>query len=383
MKNPNEQSIISVKKISIVCYYYCFELSPVLKNICTFFYDKFHLKIDVFVENIYRDKLVKVKGANIFSLSDHYPLRSFFYKNILQLSQINSFKYFIKNKIRRYDLIFAVDFLSLLCLYDVGFDLKKVVFLSFEGIDFMKISTLKKSHIYALLESCKMRIIQNKERAEDVSNYLEKNLVFNFLPVSQRQEKVISRKGLQNRIQIIYSGYFAEWSGLREFLYGYKLSGSFNMCDLVLQGHSIATEKYLAELHEIILSISGCTIDECFYSDAEHLNLLADKHVGLAFYNNIGNSSNFENLITSSGKIASYLKSGLAILTNINEDITKKPPFIYIENYSPEYIRIALETINANREQYAQAAFDLVSRLYDFDRYISSILVQLGFKINT
>ena len=70
--------------------------------------------------------------------------------------------------------------------------------------------------------------------------------------------------------------------------------------------------------------------------------------IGVALYSNVNNTINWQNLIFSSGKIANYLWAGLAIITNIESDITLKPPFLKISNLEPRELNQALQQYNSS-----------------------------------
>jgi hypothetical protein len=84
-------------------------------------------------------------------------------------------------------------------------------------------------------------------------------------------------------------------------------------------------------------------------------------------------SSNWNNLIFSSGKIATYLWAGLAVLTNIDHPLTKSPPFLYIPEITSEAILNALHTYQTSIIDYQNAAFKCAKKYYNLDISMGNI----------
>jgi hypothetical protein len=328
--------------------------------------------VDVYVDNLYRDKGFKLPGADIIIPMDGISLCSFFRRKDTAGRDKNRFEKALKKNINSYSLVVAVDFPALEILKNIGFDLARTVYLSVEGTDYINSGGHGREYAAELLRQTACCIVQNKERGDDINKYLGADIEFEYLPVSHRPA-VTKNKDTASNLKIIYSGYLADWSCLLEFLKAYKKTSLPEKTTMLLQGHSMGTGEYLAMITAEISDISNSAVDLSYYDDRSHSELLAGQDVGIAFYKNTYGSTNFENLLLSSGKISSYLWNGLAILTNINSDEARKPPFIYLESFDENHISGALERFKADRVGYITAAYKLANERYNFDEHFNKI----------
>jgi len=326
------------------------------------------------VDRLYRKKDYRAYGANIVTLQDKFED----WEALRNLpgcpTEKKAFEISLRENLDDYDIVFAVDFLSLAMLHNVGFDLSRVVCLNLEGADFIRHG---KDFPIECLPHCAFFIAPSKERADDLQKYLGMNLDFEYLPVSLRPVELKSKSHC-DELNIIYSGYFAEWAGLLEFMEAYRKSGAFQYSSLLLQGHSIGTDGYLEAVRKDAKIVPRLKIDTSFYEDKDHMDLLAKQDVGIAFYKNLEDTENFTNLILSSGKIASYLWSGLAVLTNVEAPETKYPPFIYVSDFSEHEIKQGLRCVRDNRKLFRDSAYELASKKYNFDTCIKRIVERVS-----
>lgn len=197
-------------------------------------------------------------------------------------------------------------------------------------------------------------------------------LPFEYLPVSSRSSN-FKRNPDDCKLKIIYSGYITDWACLTEFVTAIRDSSLLEKVSLTIQGHAIGTEGYLESLEEIVSTLPNVKIDRGYYDDVQYMKMLSNHDIGLAFYKNLNGSTNFENMILSSGKISNYLWSGMAVLTNIDSKETHRLPFIYMDPSETDVLRSVLDSFLVNRDEYIAASFDLARAHYDFDVNMNSI----------
>jgi hypothetical protein len=358
---------------SMICYRYAFKVSPILKNICSYLYDVEGTMVDVIVEDIYSDEKFESLGVKIVNTGDKSDYK-FYLRLLLLMDKKSRFLHEVRSRINQYSRVFAVDFQSLDILHTAGYDLSKVIFLSLEGTDYLQ--HFDKSYAAEILARCALCIVQSRERADDINDYLSCSVEFEYLPVSCRFQ-TLDRSPGHGRLQLIYSGYFAEWACLSEFLAAYQESRSYEISSLLLQGHSIGTDEYLSRIKSEAAGIPATVVDTSYYSDVAHAGVLGQYDVGLAFYKNIHATANFENLILSSGKIATYLWNGLAVLTNIRSKYSNMPPFVFVDLSDPSGLSRAVERIDADRDLFMNAAHELADRVYNFDVHMAAIHVRM------
>lgn len=357
-------------RIAIVCYQYSIEIAPVLKNICSYCYEKGIGKIDVIVEDLHRDKTFRLPNARIINVGEEF-LKQGFDPRIIKQNEKQVFQQFLKENIDRYPLVFAVDFLALDFLYNAGQPLSKVVYLSMEGIDY--ILRYNKQYAQNLISDCVFCITQSKKRGDILSKYLGIGIDFEYLPIALRPVEIAKEHVSSGFINLLYSGYFAEWACILEFLTSFKSSRSFEFSHLFLHGHSMGTDAYVAQITQLIQSTPNVHLDTNFYDEARYIKFIQDFDTGILFYRDLTGTENFSDLLSASGKLAYYLWSGLGVLTNIQTEETKTLPFVYIDNFSEQQIRQGLLTIKDQRNLFRNAAYDLASLEYNFDIHMDRI----------
>lgn len=364
--DPNE-------KIALVCYQYGIEVSPTLKNICSYLYDNGADFVDIFTDYLSVDSSFVCYGARIFAVGPK-PLRINGLNRWREYIRSLRFAFAIKKRLDSYRVVFAVDFQSLIILRMIGYDFSKVVFLSLEGVD--ALFGYRKALVWRLLERCKLCVIQSEERARDFTDYLEHDVKFAWLPVSQRPQAVIDRPRMTPP-RMLYTGYFSEWACLLELLESYNASRVWEVAPLFLQGHFVGTDSYRKLVCEAAATIKEVTVDNSYYDDESHRALIGKHDIGIAFYKNATGTSNFRNLIRSSGKICSYLWNGLPVITNIDCDETRKPPFVYVDILNEGNLKAAVQQIIEKRKMYELAAYNEAKNTYNFDSYFGTIVSKL------
>ena len=282
----------------------------------------------------------------------------------------------LKRRLPKYDWVIAAEWYGLNDLYKAGFPLSKTVYFSLEAEDQMSRSCADKDYVKALLSQCAFCIIQSKERRDGLTKYLGQDIDFEYLPVSMRPVKTRSRppNGLNSTLKLVYSGYLADFACLDELVECYRRLELPFPIQLELHGHSAGYELYLGKIKAKSAGITGISITTDYQSDVEHLNYLSQFDTGLAFYQDSTGSSNWQGLLFSSGKIATYLWAGLAVMTNIQSPETVAPPFLYVRELTPEAIACQLEAFASRREEFQRSAIDFANRHYNLDLFMGKIL---------
>lgn len=374
-------------KIAVVTNQGTIELSPTAKNVCLYLVNQGH-SVDLIIDRLQRDRTFRLPGVRLIRLgSSWYPnligrvprIRRF--RSIQGLDRL-LFGYRLKRIIHQYDLVFCMGIFALDSVARTGFSLSKVVYQSLEAVQTLSHYQKNLNYVKQLLSDCAFCVIQSRERGEDVEEYLDMVIDFEYLPVSLRPpafSRSLGAEGINKNspVQIIYSGYFANWACLTEFLDVCQKLHPAREYRLVLQGHHIRTDSYLETVRSKTAEMKQVAIDTSFYDDDSYIRFLAQFDIGLALYQNLVGSTNWENMIFSSGKIASYLWAGLAVLTNIDHPHTQKPPFLYVDSISTDAIRTAINQYCENKQLYHAAAVEHARRHYNSDRYMDRIMARL------
>lgn len=361
---------------AIVCYQYGIEVSPFLKNVCSYLYDHGFGTTDVFVDDLYRDQQFCLPGGRIINLAAVRRTggtRTFFRP---WWSNRRKFQEFVSQYLEDYSLIFAVDFPALDVLHQASFDLSRVVYLSLESIDYLK--KFNKKYVRQLLSQCAVRVIQNAGRAADVNNFLGSHDDYLLFPVSKRPITAVQRCQ-DGPVRFVYSGYFSEWSGVREFVSAFIRGEAFKNAELVLHGHAMGTESYLDSVKKMIDGIPNIKLDLRYMDDTEHDKFLSGFDIGLAPYLNVSDSANLRHVLTSSGKVASYLWNGLAVVTNVNAPEVCHPPFIHVPDIVSCSISEILTRFVPEKDKYRKSALDFAGQIYNFDKYMIRLESLAGF----
>jgi len=355
-------------KAAVVSFSYSVEVSPTIKNICSYLTEH-GWRVEIYVEDLYREtgfRFPKVTLLNMQESSDR----------ITGSEKKTAFEAFVKNRLSGCRIVFAVDFPALDILHRIGFDLAQVIFLSFEGIDYFL--EYDREYVSRLIAGCAFGAIQSRERQKTVETYLNAAVDWELLPVALRPSKDIDgQKQIAGLVKIIYSGYFAPWACLLEFLRSFNDSGVSAFCRLLLHGHFMGTDAYFQTVAALAGEIPNVQVATGYQEEKEYYQMLASHNLGVAIYGMPSATGNFENMIFSSGKIAAYLWNGLAVLTNIDAPVTRKPPFLFLKNLDAESLGNALESYVSRPRSFSKAAVRLAVEQYNFDKYMVPIYRRL------
>lgn len=378
-------------KIAIVSHSYVVESSPTIKGICRYLADQGHA-VDVFIDDLVRESSFKMGGVRIIKAGNDLLLRplrwitslrgnaSRFHRVVKPL-----FIATLKKTISQYDWILCVEIESLAVLVKIGFDLSKASYLSLESVQTVSAYKNKITNIEKVFQQLAFCIIQSPERGRDLAAYLHANLDFAYLPVSllPRIPRPATAEG-DRAPRIIYSGYFADWAQLTEFIDAYSCSRLKGTCPALIQGHHMGTDSYLAQVKSAAKDLANLQIRTDFIDDRQHAELLDSFDIGLAFYDGPKNDpvigANWQNLIFSSGKIASYLWSGLAVLTNIDSPISHQPPFLFLHEITPASLEQAVREFSAHRAEYRQSALECAARYYNMETAMNEIMRRVNLQ---
>ncbi|MGM0588341.1 MAG: hypothetical protein ACQETE_08010 [Bacteroidota bacterium] len=278
------------------------------------------------------------------------------------LDKINILKdrFLSSRRISKSDIVICIEIRALLYLKRNGFDISKVIFFSMESMH--NVSDGNREEINSAMDSTMVNVIQSEERMSDLNKALDADHKFMYLPVSYRPKEIQFYNNRENKI--LYSGYLAEWSGLKEFIVNCKWDDDVRV---EIQGHDLKTGYYTNELRRLSEK-KNITIDTDYIDDSDYFDFLSQYGWGIATYMNLHDSDNWNNLIFSSGKIAAYLWCGMGLITNINV---------------PPDMDIPVQKIDLSRGTKISAEFDksifiksrnAAYKYYNFDNYFSEIM---------
>lgn len=383
-------------RIAILSVQYGIETSPTIKSVVSYLVAEGQ-KVDIFVDHLRVDPGITIAGASICTLGVPYaddlsvaivklrPSRVFarLSKWIKRWDQIvvRSRLYYA---LKGYDKVFCVEAHSLAALGAIEFDLQKCVYLSLESVERLKLYDLQ--YIRDLLSRVTLCVIQSPERQADFMKYIELPLSWAYLPVALRprtcpDKSLHYRNNNGHTVKIIFSGYLDSWSCMKEFLLAYAEVKDGPPTKLCIQGNKKRKESYFYGLQQVVFDnnlASRVEMDGSYYPDDIHHTLLCCFDIGLALYRTPhftdALNPNWHNLIFSSGKIATYLWAGLAIITNIAVPLTARPPFIFVPEITPEAITDALQVYLEQPAHFREAAKELAYTHYNLDMYMKKIL---------
>lgn len=345
-------------RIAFILIRYTLEVSPTIKEMVYYFMEK-GLNVDIYTDKLNRKEDFAIPGVDI---------------KILESLMMSKDSNLIIETLNSYPNYVAIDFLAIEFLKQINIPSHKIIYFSFESTQYLL--GYDKEYCCKLLNNCMFGIIQSTERLTDFRNYFNGELLLEFeiLPVSLRSRKFLDKS---ESSLIGYSGYICEWSGLKEFLSIFDLLENQSY-ELYIQGHSMGTECYLEDIKRAISHNLNITLDQKFYTDDEHLNLLKKFNIGLALYTSNQENENWENLIFSSGKIANYLWTGCAIITNIKHSLTVNPPFLYISDLTDVgKINQLLDFYEKHKSEFVDAAYKTAKQFYCMDYYAEAIISRL------
>lgn len=378
-------------EILLVSIRYSVEFSPVIKGMCSCLAEAGH-EVDIYVDDLLRDPDFELPGARVINAGSHFLLRAA--KSFLGLLGA---KKWLRNMEQRfllgdlskivgeYDWVLCAEANSLDLLLKAGADLSRMIYLSLESTQLFSLYTEKQEDFKQALASMPFCVIQSPERGKGLEEGLGLDLDFAYLPVSLRPripEQAPSISEADNRpMRIVYSGYFAPWAKVIELVQAFGELEERNKVSLQLHGHAIGTEKYFQDVFSRAQNLKNVKVKRDFMDDESHAIFLDGFDIGIAFYgaehHNEMIAQNWQHLIFASGKIATYLWSGLAVLTNIDSPISRKPPFLYVDEISSEKLAAAIEEYSLNKELYGQAALDCAAEYYNLDRAMAQIIERI------
>lgn len=366
----------------IVSIRYAVETSPTVKNLAQLLHASGH-EVVIVIDMFYRNVQFQPDYAEVVSLKDSLPLNALRLMNRLPFGKAALGKYFMRRELKRQlqgaDHLFLVEAFSLGALMDVGVDVSRAAFMFLENTQMLSIVAQTQPRVQEEVLKCAVHIIQSKERGADVNRALNASLSFSYLPVSLRPLSALpSPNG--DTLKVVFSGYFAPWSQVLETIdLAHALRTKLSLT-LTMRGHIVGDSDYLDQVKQKMDALNVhdiATLDTSYLSDADHLPFLASHHVGVAFYGP-AESDNWENLIFSSGKIATYLWAGLPVLTDVDDALTYDWPFINIKQHSLETITAMLREVVAHPETYRAKARAMAEQYYNFDAHAHSMLLRMG-----
>jgi hypothetical protein len=370
-------------KIAIVSYDYPIETSPTIINLSSYLVDAGY-QTDLIIGELIRSRSFNLPNVRIIKLKLKLLGSRFwryFRKRFNKLMKLDN-KLFcarLKKITNNYDCVICIEFWSLDAVVQAGYDLRKCVYLSLEGTACTRPFDIR--YVKDAIAGCSFSIITSKEQGRNLEKHFEMPIDFEYVPVSIRPpanlHKISNNRGDRRGLHIIQSGYFAEWSCLSEFIDAFKRIDLNSETRLCLHGHKIGTEKYFKHIISKTRQMGNVYVNLSYYHSDRYLQFLSQFDIGLAFYKNYINSPDWENLIFSSGKIASYLWVGLAVLTNISHPLTLSPPFLYVEPSNPEQISQAIVQYSVNPKIYYKSAFEIARKYYNMDSYMDKIIPRI------
>lgn len=359
--------------IYVVSIDYTVEISFTVKNLCAYFRDR------GYAVNLVTDSLIRsdfhIQGVSVFNLKCEKvaPQRFALINSWLEYRRNKKLSKSLRKLMAPDATILCIEAKSLFALNSAQVELGKVVYFFLENLQVVDSVTKGRALFETLVTKCKTLVIQSKERGKDVNDDLSVPLNYVYMPVSFRPEystqKVLPAKG---EIKMIYSGYIAEWAMLLPFIESLQGLPCEMQWSLTIHGHAIGTEHYLDKLNNYV-QVNGMghkvNYDPTFIEDEGYAQYLSQYDVGVAFYGSGDNSSNWKNLIFSSGKIASYLWAGLGIITNIREDISEKAPFLLVEQFQTAVVEKIMGEFLKAPDTYYRTSREFAQLHYNFDTY--------------
>lgn len=363
-------------RIALLSIHYRFEAAPVIKGIASYLTHSGY-KVDLITGLTSYGKSVNVECEEVIRLID-VDYTEKVGKFLLPLAHM-----FKRSQIDRrwkkiqsnYYLALCIEMESIDLLGRSGWPLQRAVFFSMES--YCSFRKKSKPYINSLLERSLMRVIQSEERAKDLEEYLSHTFNWMYLPVSIRPVESTASTELINpdNVALVYSGYFAMWACLKEFVSSFRANPQIDSnVSCFLQGHHDGTDDYFHQIKGIVESDNRFTIDDSFYDDKEHMELMQKFDISVCFYKDDLGDINWNHILFASGKIATSLWCGLAILTNIKSELTLNPPFLYVENITSEAVYQQIEHYKTNRELFKRAAIGFANKYYNLDAYMDDIM---------
>jgi hypothetical protein len=387
-----------MRKVLIVSDNYEISLSPTLLGFINYFLEEQYFvtilsrrenKLDLFKSDRIKVFEINLKQSVLFSNPFLKKIDRFSKRKSITGKIINKIVEIIKSfekKIRyqnfkkeiqidHFDQIVAVEIEGVQLVKSLGGDLHNTYYLSLESNQIIEGLGIPKTIARETIGACKNILIQDQSRGKDFCEYLDLDQSkCRYIPVSCQPREEIKKEEREN-IKIIYSGYFANWALLEEFINEYKMIPNLDKLSIVLQGHHLGTESYYLKIKEKFETISNSSIfgDGFYLEELKHHEFLSSFDIGLAFYRLDENKINWQNLLFSSGKIATYLWAGLAVITNIDHELTHSAPFIFMDEITTNNLVYAFEKYQLDKLQYQKMAYKYARKYYNINNFLINI----------
>ncbi len=275
-----------------------------------------------------------------------------------------------------YDLVYCIEAGSLFLIDAAKIPLGRCIYVSLELQQIISVYGCRKAG--ELLAKCAVRLVQSPERALLLNKALGRVLEYQYLPVSTVPYAPTRRcQSNGGPIRLVYSGYIARWSHLKEFLLAYRDVEREMPVTLTVHGHSYGTGEYLREILALLADLPTARFEERPMSEREHQEFLEDFDVGVALYQPVAGNDNWKGLLKSSGKIAAYLWSGLAVLTNLADEDTRNVPFLFTDQLTHGAVRDALRAYQLSRDSCVSLALRYATEHYNIYTYLDALHRQI------
>jgi len=297
------------------------------------------------------------------------------YPEVYRFSKwLNSF-----TKFDHYDYICAVDFYSLISLYDLA-RRHKIVYYNMELLDGNPVNTvfgntlMLKALEYRLMPYIHTAVLPSPTRSEffqNINNFPPKKI--KILPVAAMGNPSIKKAGYfrkkfsipDDHVIILYSGNFVSWFQCVEIIDA--MNSCRGGCSLIMHTWSQSSlstgyfQNMVKHAHGLPVFFSTDYISPDNLTDA-----LSSADIGLAFYNAI--DENCSEILYSSNKIGEYLKAGLAVITS---DFRSLSNFVHRHRIGlavpVSNLSTAIEKISDQLDQYKANALECYSNYYRFE----------------
>lgn len=381
-------------------FWYPLGVSPTIINLVEYL-SKLNYEVNIFIDDSnYQNSRINFKNKNIkLHLIKKVPAikleKNFFKKIIYQVNVLFAFLRFcqtVKSNISSdYNFLIGIDTFGIIASNFVRNNIPLVYFnlelLLSEDCKNLKLKLIKFFERRAS-QKAKTIIIQDEKRA----NFLIKdNKVYPskivYLPVSLPPQKIKTSNFLREEFKIsknkrivLYAGEIAPWAMIREIVQAAQEWPENYV--LVLHASRITdeVELYLKTLKKfdrkkkVIFSTRPCEWSEVS-------KILASADVGLAFYQN--SEKNFTEIGMASGKLASYLRAGLPVITNSNPSIESVFGEYNCGKFAknPNEIITLCKNIFKNKRKFRQNALRCFKEKYNMNVYFGKFFNQLN-KLN-
>jgi hypothetical protein len=348
---------------------YSVEFTPMLLNLATLSVERGY-DVHVITDNLERYKDYRNHGFSIISMEiGNISFKSKRLKKIFHKIRVYIITQIFRQRYTKYDQYIAIEGFSLHCLQISKIPSDKILFVFLENTSILNRFFSINKELIEFIAKVPNYIIASKERERDIRKRINLSGRAHLIPVSLRPFKHSHSIRDDEAVNVIYSGYFAEWAKVLEILKVFQRISNYN--SLCLQGHHVGTDRYLQMVIDDLSANKNdkISVDTSYYETDPHIQYLSGFSLGLALYDTSSNDDNWDNLIFSSNKIATYLWSGLPVVTNISHPSTLNPPFIYIEDITESEMSDAIDFYILNRKMLHESAINFAQKHYNFDLY--------------